>query len=282
LVRYVFIISLEKKIFSGELSSRENKDDEVTDYEFFKSNILIQRIYDDSELFHRCWDAYKLMQTNKPDRSSNGVDTWFKFEEDVNTITIMARTIVKANIIKVLSILAEVDLMSKFVDKFEEIKKLEEFSFFRWLVRIRIKMPMTFSNREIVAVGFGTCLPDTKACILPFRSLINNYFRIEGPEEDPNYKRIDMNFGFFHIKYIDENTCELANCYNVDPKIPVIPWFLLNTFIKELSYYIMNEIRQQIETADDKIYADRRDSNKEFYDHVWKTISKGVIEKEEK
>jgi len=175
--------------------------------------------------------------------------------------------------------LAEVDLMNNFVDRFDEIKKMEEYSLFRWLVRIRIKMPITVTNREVIAVGFGTTIPDTKSCIMPFRSIINNYYGIECPPEDDNYKRIDINFGCFHIKYIDENSCELTNFYNVDPKIPLIPYFILNGFIKELSYYVLHDIKSQLETVDENIYKQRMEDNKVFYDKIWSTINAKVIEK---
>jgi hypothetical protein len=234
---------------------------------------------DDDELFQKCWESYKLTQSKTPDRSSNGIDTWFKNEEGVDTVTICGRTTINASMLKVLAILAEVDLMSKFMDRFDEIKKIEEYSLFRWLVRIKIRMPVTIANREILLVGFGTPIPDTQSCILPFRSISSNFYGMETPKEDPNYKRIEVNFGGFHIKYIDENNCELCNFYNVDPKIPLVPFFVVNTFIKELSYYVLYDIRSQLEAADENIYKERMEDNKQFYEKIITTINSKVIEK---
>jgi hypothetical protein len=176
---------------------------------------------------------------------------------------------------KVLAVFAEIDLMT--VDKFEEIQKVEEYSLFRWLVRCRIKMPLTFSNREAIVVGFGTAIPDTRSVILPFRSLGNNYFGITPPPEDSKYTRFEINYAFYHIKYIDEQFCELTSCFNVDPKIPMIPWFVLNTFLKEIGYYVMRDLKQQVElTVNKDAYEERMQKKAKFYDKIWKTIQEHI------
>jgi hypothetical protein len=77
-----------------------------------------------------------------------------------------------------------------------------------------------------------------------------------------------MVFGFFNIKCIDEETIEVINCYNVNPKVSVIPWFVLNTFLREISYYIMDDLKKQIENADFSIYEERIKKNKNFYDEM--------------
>lgn len=204
------------------------------------------------------------MNIKDPDRSNNGIDTWFKYEENINSITICGRTLIRAPILRVLAVLSEVDLMSRSVDHFEEIKRIQNYSIFRWLLRIGIKMPPTFTNREVYAIGFGTIVPDTNTIIMPFRSINDKYYGFVTPPEGPDYKRIEIIFGFFHIKYIDEEYCELSNCYNVDPKISIIPTFILNTFIKELSYYVLNDLRTQIENAD-PIYDERIKANPHYY-----------------
>lgn len=247
----------------------------MSDFEVFKKTPLIAQIYEDDELLYRCWDSCKVMNTKDPDRSNNGIDTWFKYEENINTVTICARTLIRAPLIKVLAVLAEVDLMGKFVDKFDELEKVQNFSTFRWLVKIRIKMPISVTNREIYAIGFGTVIPGTDTMIMPFRSIGQNYHGFVTPPETSDYKRIDVNYGFFHIKYIDEEYCEVSNCYNIDPKVPVIPSFILNTFIKELSYYVMDDIRTKIENAD-PIYDQRIIEKKDFYERVEQFLKRGI------
>jgi hypothetical protein len=182
--------------------------------------------------------------------------------------------------LKILAILAEVDIMEKFVTRFDSLKKLEEYSLFRWLIQIRLKMPVTITNREMIAMGFGYINPQNNNVFLPFRSVNNQYYKyIKLPAEDPNYTRIDIVFGFINIKYIDDETVEVINCYNVDPKVPVIPWFVLNTFLREISYYIMDDLKKQIETVDFAIYEERIKKNKNFYDFVINTVKEKFTKK---
>jgi hypothetical protein len=270
-----YVKNLESKVLAGELISRENKKDDMTEYEKFKSEELISHVFDDNELFYRCWDSYKYLQNQKPDRSSKGIDNWFKYEEDLNSLTICARVVLKSNFMRILSVLAEIDLMK--VEKFESIEIIKQYSLFRWLVNIKLKMPITISNREVVAVGFGTPIPHTKSIILPFRSVKDGYYGITPPPENPKYTRIDVNYGFYHIKYIDEEHCELTNCFNVDPKVSYIPWFVLNSVIKEIGYYVMDDLRKMIESEEGaKIYNERIESKKVFYDKIWNTIKEHI------
>lgn len=241
--------------------------------EIFKENSTVKTIYDDKELYDRSLDALKRIRSTPPDKSSNNIDSWFSYESDVNSLTIGSRTLIKCSLLKLLVILAEVDLMSKFISRFESAVKLQEYSPFRWLVQARLKMPVTITNREVIILGFGCINPEDHTIFVPFRSVNKQYYSfIPLPNENPKFLRIEILFGFFNIKYIDEETVEVINCYNVDPKVSVIPWFILNTFLRKISYYIMEDLKKQIEKVDFKIYDERIAKNKEFYDKVIMTL----------
>lgn len=262
-------------IFDGELKSRDNNNEEISDYEYFRQNNLIKSIYEDKELIEKVKDQLAFMKNNPPERSSNNIDSWFTYEKDVSSITIGSKTTMKTSPMKIVAILAEVDVLNKFVQRIDSIDKIEEISYFRWIVRIRMKMPITIDNREIVALGFGFVDPKDKTIYLPFRSINKDHYPYyKNPEEDPNYKRIDVNFGFFHLSIIDDSTIEVINCYNVDPKVPVIPWMILNTFLKEISYYIMSDLKKQMENADFSYYEERIKNNKDFYDKLFEAVKK--------
>jgi len=215
------------------------------------------------------------MKKTKPERTYNNIDSWFFYENDVSSITRGSKTTMKCETIKMFAVLAEVDILGKFATQLESLEKLEELSLFRWVIRIRIKMPMTFDNREVVVLGFGFVDPSDKTIYLPFRSIDKNHYSdLICPEEQQNYKRIDINYGFFHLTIIDDKTVELINCYNVDPKVPVIPWVILNTFLKEISYYIMEDLKKQIENVEFGLYEDRIKKNQKFYDSLYNKVKK--------
>ena len=82
-----------------------------------------------------------------------------------------------------------------------------------------------------------------------------------------------MNFGFYIAKYLDEDHAELFSCFNVDPKVSV-PWFLINTFTKDVGYYMMSDFRKIAEKEDfGKKYADRISKFSKDYDKIKKAIN---------
>ena len=106
----------------------------------------------------------------------------------------------------------------------------------------------------------------------------NNYYGITLPPEDSKYLRIEVNYGFYYIKYIDEEYCEFTNCFNVDPKVTYIPWFILNSFTKELAYYVMDDLRNMIESdKNEDLYKERVEQKRKFYDKIVNTL-KGACE----
>ena len=147
-------------------------------------------IYDDKELIEKVKDQIKSMKNNPPERTYNNIDSWFNYENDVSSITIGSKTTMKCNPVKLFAILAEVDLLNQFVERFDSVEKLEELTLFRWIIRIRIKMPLTFDNREVVVMGFGFVDPDDRTIYLPFRSINKDHYNhVNYPAEDNNYKR---------------------------------------------------------------------------------------------
>jgi hypothetical protein len=231
-------------------------------------------IYNDHKLIDKCTQTFKLMQTTKPDRTSKGIETWFKYEDGkyipnsdaVKSVTICGRTEVRGDLIHIFSVLAETDLLTQFITQFEEIKKIDQISPFRWIVHTKVKMPITFTNRDLMAVGTGILNKGEKNVLLCFQSR-EKLLGKKLPEETSTYKRIECLYGFYHIQLVKDDIFQITTGINIDPKIPVIPWFVLNQCIKESCYYIMDGLRKQIENKKAyEVYTKRREEKAEFYD----------------
>lgn len=135
-------------------------------------------------------------------------------------------------------------------------------------------MPVMIDNRDLILCGFGMVNSEERTIIIPFKSIEKPvYVDIKVPEESKKYKRIILNHGFLHLKYVDENTYILSNSYNVNPKVPIIPWFVLNKFTKEFSFFVLDGIRNQIEnTKNPEVYTRRVLEKKDFYDKIKKDL----------
>ncbi len=200
----------------------------------------------------------------------------------IKSVTICGRTIIKGNLLHILSVLAEIDLMKDYIDRFEEIRLFGNVSPFRFLIHSKIKMPMFIDNRDLVLCGFGILDAEEKTIMMPFKSIdALKYIDVDVPQESSSYRRISLSHGFFHLKYIEEETFVLSNSYNVDPKVSVIPWIMLNTIIKEISFYVLDGIKNQIENTKNRdVYRKRVEEKKDFYEKVKRDLC--VFEKKSK
>ncbi len=113
---------------------------------------------------------------------------------------------------------------------------------------------------------------EDKSILLCFKS-VDSVLEQRVPEESKSYKRIELVYGFYHIQYISDSCYSITNCLNVDPKIPIVPWFILNTCIKESTYYIMDGLRNQINNKKAKeVYLGRIKEKEDFYEKLKKYL----------
>lgn len=262
---------LEELILDSKIKFKENTDNK-TEYELYESNPVIMSIQEDEELIFKCLDNYKKMNKRDPDRSSNGIDTWFNYEDKLSSMTICGRVTLNVRMLNLIAMFKEIDLLQEQVNQFEFLKVLEKITFTKWIAQCGIKMPITFTNRDLVLIGVGLFDIKEQLFIIAFKSLEPNKGKTI-PEPDNKHCRIDMNFGFYIAKYLDETHAELFTCFNVDPKVSV-PWFLINTFTKDVGYYMMEDFRKIVEKDGfGKNYEERIKKFSEDYDKIKKAIN---------
>lgn len=273
LLEAINIINLaEEKILDGELFYKETLKEDESDYERFSENKIYKSLKADEELMFKCIDHYKDINKRDPDRSSDGIDNWFMKEDNLNSITICGRVTLKTNLISLVALFKELDLITKAINSFEKISILKEVYMAKWHSQAKIKMPLTIQNRDIIVTGTGVF--DKKESMLmillksPTKEEFPEYF-----EEEKGYTRLSMNFGFYFCKYLDDNYTELFTCFNVNPNVPAVPWFILNNIVKDFGYHIMNDFRKASECEkNQEEYAKRIKANPELYEKVRKGI----------
>ena len=237
-------------------------------YSYFINIPFVKSIFKDNDFIYNCLNNYKIMNKRAPDRSHNGIDTWFIKEDNVSSITISGRVTIACSFFQMVAVFKEVDLLSQAISSYEEVSLVKQISHTRWLAKTKIKMPLTLSNREVYLLGYGIFLKSENMIMLPIYSPKDDEFD-EIKEENSNYTRVYMNFGYYCVKYLDETHCELFSCFNMDPKVSMIPWFILNGVTKEFGYYMMNDFRKAAENEQlAVIYKERINENKEFYDLI--------------
>lgn len=238
---------IEAKIFSGDLSytqlTQEQIDEDLTDYEIFKETEINKKIIEEKDLYIRSWETLQAIILKPADNDKEGIKSWYHYEQGSNRVTICGQITVSKSIVMTLAGLYECDLM-KFAS-FKEMSKIDKISSIRYTLKCRIQMPVGFSDRETIILTIGTFIPNSKDIFIPFKSINNGYYGI--PKHKSNYEYFDIQYGFYYLKYIDENNCQLTNCYNLDPNISFIPQFILNQFMKSTIFNIMKDMKTQID-----------------------------------
>jgi hypothetical protein len=263
----------ETKLIAEEIKFKNKTNDKKSDYEAFSQEKFVRDLYSDNDLIYKCLDNYKQINKRSPDRSSDGIDNWFIKDDKLNSISICGRVTLNSTFLNMIAVFKEIDLLQKTIDSFEELTVVKVLSLTRWLARSKIKMPLTLTNRELYLMGFGIFLKKENMIFLPLYSPDEGEFK-EIEKETKDYVRIKMNLGFYCVKYLDDKHCELFSCFNVDPKVSMVPWFVINNVTKEFGYYLMRDFRKAAEDNSlVKEYAERIDKFKEFYDFIRKALN---------
>jgi hypothetical protein len=45
--------------------------------------MYVKEIYEDLDLYTKCNETFEIIKNTKPDRISNGIETWFRQEESM-------------------------------------------------------------------------------------------------------------------------------------------------------------------------------------------------------
>jgi hypothetical protein len=251
----------------------------------YKENVKDKRIDnlklimdEDEFLLKTSQDVLKEVNSKVPEREHAGIKSWFFYNDKISTITLCNRCNVKAPLLHILSVLAEIDLMKNFVKSLNKVEKCGDITMFRFILKIEINLPLTISNREMIGFGIGSIDKSTKSILMPFKSInpkLSSYCSVPVPPEGKSYKRIYVEFGFFNLTVVNENECEITQCINVNPKVSYIPLFVINKILKEISYYMTAEFKTQIEkSVNDEVYPERRKKNPIFYEKLINELSK--------
>lgn len=263
------IKELEELIMDDLIHFKEKIDD--SDFNTYQENEFVKRMLEDEKLIFKCLDVYKKINKRDPERSSNGIDTWYNYEEKLNSITICARTTLLCDTFNLIAMFQETDLLEKSISQFEFVNVIEKVTFSKWLALVGIKMPMTFTNRDVALIGVALFDRKEKLFIIVFRSTDKSEYNLV-PNCDDKHERIDMHFGFYIGKYLNETTCEIFSCFNVDPKVSV-PWFILNQITKDVGYYMMADFKKIVEADDfSKKYEERINQKKDDYEKIRKAM----------
>lgn len=130
-------------------------------------------------------------------------------------------------------------------------------------------MPWPFSNRDLIMHGCGTILKDRKAVIIGIRSVLDEtIFNFAMPKPYKNIVRAIIYAGGAYIESIAENRCRLRFISNANPKLKLIPQWLINLVTRKVAYIALQKFKGILNTIQSHGHEQRIQDRKEFYDRV--------------
>lgn len=232
----------------------------------FMEGELVKRALDDHERidqylgqiedFSRDWEEYS---------KSGNTTIYYKpsFETgDLTSFTFGGESIVKAPLLYPCTVLAEHELLHKWIPNLKSAELVHEQSVLKKLIHLKIDLFMPFSNRDILSEGTGFLFKEEKAVCFIMRSEHGStYYGQEIDEECEGRVRMNLKHGFMHMQYIDENTCKFKVVINVDMKLSLAQgWvgkMVMNKVVKTWIY----KIAQKSEKFKDTEFAKRMVKN---------------------
>lgn len=175
--------------------------------------------------------------------STKGIITYYRKEATAKTHSFKVQGEVKAPLVNMLACVYEVDLFGKWMPNVEKAEMVKELSRFRMVAAAQFGLPWPIANREVTLLGYGDVVGDAVAVY--FRS-VTETDTLPGftlPAPPPKYVRADLKFGGMLFKPVDETTTLVTVVFNTDPKLTLVPYWLLNMISSKFCHYILMIMR---------------------------------------
>jgi hypothetical protein len=153
----------------------------------------------------------------------------------------------------------------------KESEELKLVSRFRKIVRIEVSTPWPLQNRESVADCYGVDMLEENKIVIFVRS-VDAFPGVAIPDNSDRVVRTVIHIGGFLVTMISPTACHFRMMINVDPKLPVLPYAVLNWFTGKVLHYIIKQLRRAALFDAESPYAARMRANRAVYGYVEQTL----------
>jgi len=213
---------------------------------------------------------------------ADGVCVEYRSEEGKDTHSFAITASMEFSLSNIVPIMFESDLLPNMMPKFMglEVAVLEERGRFGQLIYQKIAMPPPFRNRYMVIDCQAVDCVDERGGFLIIARSEDPADRIL-PPSSKGAVMMDVHFGGTICRVTSPNTTDMCTIVNVDPKIAVIPKFLLNFMTRKMMWHAFRAFQKKAHVFQTyglpPQYAERVEKNRErIYDEVTRRLNKGV------
>ena len=214
-------------------------------------------------------------------RDSDGIRTLFREMNADGAYSIRLEGQVESPMFDVLALFHEVDLYTKWIPSYSmlgvrETAILEAPSPVELITRITCAVPPPFSDREVVIYSDGIdCLdePDCKQIVV----LVTSIEHDKAPIGEYLVRADVIAPSGLLLTPRGDGTTDVCIIMNINPKVDVIPVWLIDLAVRNLAYLILVAIRAASSVVKDEAYQERmRDVSHPFYSFLRKRLAESM------
>mmetsp|Transcript_19528 Transcript_19528/g.35709 ORF Transcript_19528/g.35709 Transcript_19528/m.35709 type:complete len:282 (-) Transcript_19528:1212-2057(-) len=224
----------------------------------------IALLWDDMEMAGQCMEMLSDIVSWTPVYNDDAIATFFKGSG--NEFFVRAEMQMHQPLFPLIALFSEVDLLSQWVSVVKSADVICMPTPYRRLLRFRFDMPWPVTDREAVVSVVGIPVPYNRSALLVIRSVDgSNYLSFPIPDTSEGDVRIDINICCVNIVYNGPEETHLSLIVRSDPKIAMLPKFLINFATKHVMYYLMDTIREKVKNYAGSEYERRVMQNPQYY-----------------
>lgn len=91
------------------------------------------------------------------------------------------------------------------------------------------------------------------------------YFNEPAPKTKEGHIRLDIKRGYHYFQYINDNKTRYVTILNTDPKLEMIPSWLINYMMTKVCYQMLAIVQDKAKKVESTIYAERIRNRPGFY-----------------
>jgi len=205
-------------------------------------------------------------------KNSHGVTTHYKIGENSPLYNIRIIGEIHAPFLKLLCCLSETDLFHKWIPMISGAQEIKSLSRWRKLFQLKCWLPYPFSGRDMVLYGYGVDILEQNTVICVSHS-IDKYPGVQLPEPGRGIVRADIKACCFMLKPIAPDRTQLCMLSNLDVKLPLAPFWLVNFVNVRMADTYFTSLRNQLSKFEGSEYATRLMEKREMYDEVERRIN---------
>eukprot|EP00164_Ancoracysta_twista_P011785 GFYU01018310.1.p1 GENE.GFYU01018310.1~~GFYU01018310.1.p1 ORF type:complete len:385 (-),score=119.91 GFYU01018310.1:109-1233(-) len=199
---------------------------------------------------------------------------WYRHDEGSPLHSLKVERVIEAPLINILALFNEADLYSEIIPLLRISRHVLQAGRTQKVVHIQTKLMWPIADRELLLYGQGiNALDETDSIVIILLPAEECPLEFEKPKEKKNVIRAELSIGCILLQPISENKTRFRVFMNQDPKIPLVPAWLLNWIIRTVVVVVVPMLESRAKKVEGTSHGKAIENNPQFYGWLREVIA---------